>query len=66
MKRLPRSFYLGETLDIAKALLGRFLVTSLPEGVTVGRIVETEAYLGPKDKAAHSYKKKGPEGRVSV
>ena len=66
MKKLPRSFYRGDTLDIARALLGCYLVTSLPEGTAIGRIAETEAYLGPRDKAAHSYKKKGPDGRVSI
>ena len=54
-KKLSRSFYAREdTLLIARELLGLHLVHD--DGVTrrVGRIVETEAYMGPEDLAAHS------------
>jgi DNA-3-methyladenine glycosylase len=54
-KRLPRSFYAREdTLLVARELLGLHLVHD--DGVTrrIGRIVETEAYMGPEDLAAHS------------
>ena len=54
--KLERSFYERNTLIVAKELLGRVLVHITPEGVTRGRIVETEAYMGPEDKGAHSYK----------
>jgi DNA-3-methyladenine glycosylase len=36
-------------------MLGKLLVCSSPAGVAAGRIVETEAYIGPGDRAAHSY-----------
>lgn len=42
-------------LTVARALLGQLLVHDAPEGLTVGRIVEAEAYRGPEDRAAHSY-----------
>ncbi len=55
-KRLPRSFYAGDdVVKISKALLGTRLVTCFNGKRTSGIIVETEAYLGPIDKAAHSY-----------
>lgn len=55
--KLPREFYLREdTLQIARQLLGKLLVVPLRDGKRVsGMIVETEAYLGAIDKAAHSY-----------
>jgi DNA-3-methyladenine glycosylase len=56
VKKLNAGFYRRtDTIGIAKELLGKILVTNWPEGVTSGRIVETEAYLGAIDKASHAY-----------
>ncbi len=57
MQKVSREFYLREnTLQIAKELLGKILVVPSRAGKRVaGKIVETEAYLGADDKAAHSY-----------
>lgn len=55
MARLSREFYLGDTVDIARRLLGTYLVRQLGQTVLVGRITETEAYIGRCDKACHAY-----------
>jgi len=55
--KLGREFYLREnTLKVARELLGKLLVVAADDGKHVsGMIVETEAYLGVTDRAAHSY-----------
>ncbi len=57
---LPRSFYSRDTVTVARELLGKVLV----HGQTAGRIVETEAYLGLDDLAAHASKGITPRTRV--
>ena len=54
--KLPRSFYEQSTIDVAKQLLGKFLVHRRDDATLIGRIVETEAYLGPHDLACHAAK----------
>ena len=52
---LDNDWYDGQAPeDLAIALLGQLLCRRSREGVTVGRILETEAYLATDDSAAHS------------
>ncbi len=58
IKRLTRKFFVRPTLEVAKDLLGKFLVRKYKNKILAGKIVETEAYIGPQDKASHGYKMK--------
>jgi DNA-3-methyladenine glycosylase len=53
---LPREFYERATLKVAKDLLGKVLMKQTPSGVFQTKIVDVEAYVGPKDKACHASK----------
>ncbi len=55
MEKLERSFYLRDTVTVARNLLGKLLVHEIGGKRISGMIVETEAYLGIKDRAAHTY-----------
>lgn len=54
--KLPQAFYLQQNVvKLAASLLGKVLVTCFDEQLTAGRIVETEAYNGVRDKASHAW-----------
>ena len=53
---LPRAFYRGSAVDLARAVLGRQLVSDQPDGRASGIIVETEAYRGARDPASHAFR----------
>jgi len=54
-EKLDKDFYMKDAVSVAKNLLGKYLIKNTDEGYVGGMIVETEAYMGPKDDAAHSY-----------
>lgn len=55
MARLTRQDYMGDTVDIARRLVGCVLVRRYAGETLVCRITETEAYVGAVDKACHAY-----------
>jgi DNA-3-methyladenine glycosylase len=61
---VERSFYSRDATTVAKELLGQILVHQTEQGRVSGRIVETEAYLGADDAAAHSYRGETPRTKV--
>ena len=56
---LDRSFYARDTEVVARELLGTILVSTIGRRRVEGRIVETEAYLGPHDPASHAAERIG-------
>jgi DNA-3-methyladenine glycosylase len=71
---LTADFYDRDPRRVARSLLGKVLIRRTRAGILAGRIVETEAYLGTGDEAAHSFAGKtarnsvlfGPPGFVYV
>lgn len=56
MVKLDEAFYADkDVLKVAKALLGKILVTEIDGIRTAGKIVETEAYNGALDRASHAW-----------
>jgi DNA-3-methyladenine glycosylase len=62
--KLTPEFYARPVLMVARECIGKVLVHRTAEGETAGRIVEAEAYRGPEDRAAHSWR--GMTPRTSV
>ncbi|MBU1131242.1 DNA-3-methyladenine glycosylase [Patescibacteria group bacterium] len=71
---LPKKFFKQKTLKVARQLLGCFLIRQIGKKKIIAKIIETEAYCGPKDLANHASKGRtkrtevmfGPAGHVYV
>ncbi len=61
---LSQAFFERKTLQVARSLIGTYLVRDGKEGRRAGRIVEVEAYVGPEDRACHA--SKGRTARTDV
>lgn len=55
MKKLSIEFYKQPATDLARLLLGKFLVRRVENGFLTGKITETEAYHGFSDRASHAF-----------
>jgi len=64
MKVLPRKFYINDTKQVAKDLLGKELVRKIGSQVLSGIIIETEAYKGKNDPASHAARKKTERNKI--
>lgn len=58
--KLKKSFYNRPTLRVAQELLGKYLVYRIGKKKIIGKIVETEAYVGPQDRASHASRGRTP------
>ena len=63
-KILNKQFYRRNTLIVARELLGKFIVRKIGNKKLVGKIVEVEAYHGPRDLASHASKGKTARNAV--
>ena len=64
MSILDRKFYRRDTLQVARALIGKKLVRQIKGLELAGMIVETEAYCGEADSACHAHRGKTPRNTV--
>ena len=64
MAILSRDFYERDTIEVARALLGKKLVRQINSTELSGMIIETEAYCGRQDSACHAHRGKTPRNAV--
>ncbi len=64
IKKLTPAFFNQPTLQVAKKLLGKYLVAKQGNKTISGIITETEAYIGPNDKANHASRGLTPRTEV--
>ena len=55
-KILTRGYFNRPTVTVARSLIGKYLVRVINDRTLAGKIIEVEAYVGPRDKACHASK----------
>ncbi|MGQ0695185.1 MAG: DNA-3-methyladenine glycosylase [Nitrospiraceae bacterium] len=63
-RTITRGYFNRPTLTVARSLIGKYLVRQNGKGMTAGKIIEVEAYIGPQDKACHASKGRTPRTDV--
>jgi len=63
-RTITRSYFNRPTLTVARWMIGKYLVRQNGTGITAGKIIEVEAYIGPQDKACHASKGRTPRTEV--
>ena len=53
---MNKEFFYDDSITLAQKLLNKYLIREYDNKKIVTKIVETEAYMGETDKAAHAYK----------
>jgi DNA-3-methyladenine glycosylase len=61
---LSQAYFERPTLEVARSLIGKYLVRDGEGGLRAGRIVEVEAYVGPEDRASHASRGRTPRTNV--
>jgi DNA-3-methyladenine glycosylase len=54
MEKIKKDFYDRNTLEVAREIMGKFLVRKIGNKIISGKIVEAEGYVGPNDLASHA------------
>lgn len=53
---LQRGYFVRPTVEVARSLIGKYLMRENGDGLVAGKIIEVEAYVGPEDRACHASK----------
>jgi DNA-3-methyladenine glycosylase len=61
---LTNDFYKLDTISVAEELLGKYVVRRKGKKEWIGKIVETEAYIGPNDPGSHAYRGLTPRTKI--
>jgi DNA-3-methyladenine glycosylase len=63
-ERLPRAALTGWSTEVAPALLGARLVSTVGSALVAVRLTEVEAYMGERDPGSHAFRGRTPRTAV--